>query len=455
MIATVLDCSTSAAFRSVFYSGANQSTFNRFKGFAIYGGSDIQYGIYGPFVDHVVYRDIRVSGTTVAGVYHKYGWSSTFWDCEIANNTGHGLVLEDNSNAASVMNCHIYQNTGFGIWVNQSHAVKIIGGTIENNRAGGLMFNLVDGGFVNTYMEGNGDTGYTYTTPALTVKAQVILNESGTPATTLAAANGNNITFTGMQSALHADNTCVIYASSYDSLVIDGWFVDDSPLASTIPFMKTHISSTYSSPDNTVIKGVTTESSPSKIMIGIECDGYTAPATASWAHLHDYYRTPHFDLGATHGADPTAYTNVASSSTALTFASLSAYRNGVPTFSSTQTGAGSSHVYAFSIPTADIEDYDDRYFYAIMWVKAVTGTPGFTFYADGGGGSITEIGGGTSGALTAGVWTRRVAIFKGNGSGTIRIGVRQYSGNASDVVHFTRPVVSLVGVHANNYGVGF
>jgi len=449
MTATVFDCSTSAAFRSVFYSGASQSTFNRFKGFAIHGGGDIQYGIYGPFVDHVNYTDVRVSGTTVAGVYHKYGWSSTFDRCELAYNSGHGLVLEDNSNAVSVMNCQIYQNTGFGVWVNQSHGVKIIGGAIENNTQGGLMLNLVDGYFVSTYMEGNGNTGYTYTTPAVTVKAQVILNESGTPTTNLAAAGGTNGTFAGMNSSLHADNTCVVYAASCDALKVDGWHVDDDPLAGSIPFLRTLVSSSYAAANEVYLDNIVTTSG--NVKVRVECSDYTVPVTSTWADTHSYSDIPKFDLGATHGANPATYSNLSASSTALTIAALTTYRNGILLYSSTQTGSGSSHIYGYTLPSTDIEDFDDAMIYITCWVKAVTGTPGFGLYADTGSGSILSAG--SSSALTNGVWTKRTAVFKGNGSGTIKIGLRQFNGNASDVVHFTRPVVSVVGVHSKHYGV--
>lgn len=448
-LATVFDCSTGGSFRSLFYAGAAASVYTEYKDFAVFGNYKLQYGLYIPQATHLHVTEVRVSGTTVAAILASNGYSNAFLNCDIVNNSGHGLFMEGNVNGVTITACQIYSNTGFGIWVTQGLSVKIIGGVIEKNLAGGIMANLIRSLYISTYFEDCGSTGYTYTTPALTVKACVVINASGSPTTNLGAGTGMEAVVFNSCYASVLTNDCVIFQAGGRGVNINGFYLNDTSIVGTIPFIKTYNNASYSYPKDTQVKNV--KSLTNKITPIEVVDVITAtPVVSSWADTHAYSSIPTVNIGDT--VNPDAWTLLTAAGGALTITAATQKLNGLPLFSCVKTPAGNTDIYGFTFPLSDMSDYASGWFYVVFKVKAVVGTPGINFWVDNGAGSLISTVS-TGGALAANVWTKRGAIFKGNGTGTVKIGVRMTGGAASDEVLFTIPVVAPIGVPATFFGI--
>jgi hypothetical protein len=140
----------------------------------------MQYGIYSTKLSHTAFRRVCIQGTQIAALGIGYGWCNDIDSCEFSFNSGDGLLFTAGQlNALNVVNTKIFANGGIGInMAFEGLEVRIQGCTIEKNAISGIYvkkgsFNL---GIHNCYFEGNSDTGFTFTNPAMLIKAAIILN---------------------------------------------------------------------------------------------------------------------------------------------------------------------------------------------------------------------------------------------------------------------------------------
>ncbi len=160
----------------------NQSS-HEISNLKIYAAGLASYGIYSATISHFLLHRVQVMNATLAGVSLGYGWDNDIVESAISYNGGDGvrLTIHDN-NAVNILNSKIYNNSGFGIVAYQG-TINVIGSTLENNAAGAIY--QVNGGrplnVTNCYFEVNGQNGYTFASPSITVKANILLNASTDP----------------------------------------------------------------------------------------------------------------------------------------------------------------------------------------------------------------------------------------------------------------------------------
>lgn len=142
------------------------------------GNSIAEYGIYGARVEEHDFVRVWARYTTIAAISIGYGYVNNYHQCECSYNTGDGLVFNIDfgsaNNANCVSQCLLFSNEGWGFKGSGGHGVWFKDCTVEQNKKGGLFINGISAVYVNGYFEGNGLTGHTWTTPALTVKCDIL-----------------------------------------------------------------------------------------------------------------------------------------------------------------------------------------------------------------------------------------------------------------------------------------
>lgn len=144
----------------------------------------VTYGIYGTRVEEHDFIRVAAFGFTTAGFSVGFGYVNNYLQCEASYCTGNGFETNivygtGGNNAIVYRDCLALANDGFGIKVTHGYNLVVSGCTIEQCKKGGIWLNFVPGAHIQGYFEGNAVTGHTYTTPAVTVKADILLNGSG------------------------------------------------------------------------------------------------------------------------------------------------------------------------------------------------------------------------------------------------------------------------------------
>lgn len=154
-------------------------------GIRFIGNSIATYGIKG-YTNNFTMRDCYINGTTTSAIDISYGWSIVYDNVEISNNSGDGITArgQGSNNSIAITHCKIFSNSGVGVIAGSSTNSFTIdsGTTIElNAKCGVLLTNDIRNvSITDSYFESNANTGYTFTTPAETIKADIIVNGGGT-----------------------------------------------------------------------------------------------------------------------------------------------------------------------------------------------------------------------------------------------------------------------------------
>jgi hypothetical protein len=150
-----------------------------FQDFTINGASLAAYGFRSDNLSHSTWTRVRVTGATSDGWAIGYGWDNSWFSVKAETNGRDGISLTvNNNNAANIIDSKMLNNGGFGLRALGGFGVNLQGSTLEGNAAGGAFFVLAGNPITvwGNYFEANGATGHTFTTPAYTVKADIIVN---------------------------------------------------------------------------------------------------------------------------------------------------------------------------------------------------------------------------------------------------------------------------------------
>ena len=184
----------SGVFNAIFNVGLNgtQTIRGVMQDFGMTAtGATVQYGIYGSNIEEQDYTRLAAWFFQIAGISTGYGYVNNFFECDCSYNTGDGIYLNKDfgaaNNAVTITNCLLLSNTGFGVRGSGGRGIWITQNTIEQNAAGGIYLDLCSDVRINSYFESNALNGYTFVTPAITVKADIIITGAGN-FTTLSAA---------------------------------------------------------------------------------------------------------------------------------------------------------------------------------------------------------------------------------------------------------------------------
>jgi len=185
---TIIKASTSAvteifSLPNSALGDTNFTSLSKIEGMTFDGNSVATYGIRG-YANHFTIRDCRILRTTTAATDISYGWDMLYDNCEILSNTGDGLVVlgSGSNNDVTIRDCKITSNTGAGLMTGSSTSqVRVRGCAFEGNGECAIyLTNSINNiEITGCYFEANVTTGYTFTTPAETIKADIICNGSG------------------------------------------------------------------------------------------------------------------------------------------------------------------------------------------------------------------------------------------------------------------------------------
>lgn len=201
----------------------NQFANSYFKSIVFNAANLADYCIQG-YGNNNMYRDLTFTGALVAGTDVSYGWN-TFWDnCYWLSNADgcHSSGGQNNINTYS--NCKWGTHSGFGVYMQGSYGVSFQACAFELCEKGAFIGHGITGLSFDSscYFDNNGETGHTFTTPSVTVHADIILS-GGVNTTTMATASpcrGVNISAPFVSQQGVGAHTFV-YAISTESLHID------------------------------------------------------------------------------------------------------------------------------------------------------------------------------------------------------------------------------------------
>lgn len=145
----------------------------------------VQYGIYGTRVEEHDFVRVACFGFRTAGFSIGFGYVNNYLQCEASYCWGNGFETNSvygtgGNNSISYSQCMALANDGWGIKASHGYHISITSCTIEANDKGGIYLNNFPASNIQAYFEGNAAVGQTFTTPAVTVKADILLNGSAT-----------------------------------------------------------------------------------------------------------------------------------------------------------------------------------------------------------------------------------------------------------------------------------
>jgi hypothetical protein len=159
-------------------------------GFGLQGSGKANYGIKqasGVTLSHAHIKDLLITGTNIDAVQINDGWCNEIYLNEIQSNNGNGITVVTGStfqSALNIMNNKIYANSGVGVLLNAPISKgNIKFNTIETNAKCGVysVYDAFHLSIDDNRFESNSQTGYTFTSPAETIQADIIINGLNNP----------------------------------------------------------------------------------------------------------------------------------------------------------------------------------------------------------------------------------------------------------------------------------
>lgn len=147
-------------------------------------GATVNYGIYGARVEEHDFTRLLAFGFQIAGFSTGYGYVNNWVDCESSNNVGDAWYFNvdysnGGNNAITMTGCMGLLNGGFGVRHISGYGFWMHGCVMEQNQKGAVFLVGVSNVNISCYFEGNALNGYTFTTPNITIKADIICTGSG------------------------------------------------------------------------------------------------------------------------------------------------------------------------------------------------------------------------------------------------------------------------------------
>lgn len=411
---------------SVFgFADAGQNSRFGFKNIGISGNSNAQYGIKSATINHALFYRVRVVGTTTAAFSVGYGWDNDIVECEAYGNTGDGIeLIVNNNNAVNILNTKIFSNTGWGIKFVGGFGVNIQGCTIEMNRKGGIyvVLGMVGGRIAGNYFEGNAQDGYAFTTPAVTVKADIVFNGSSNAATMSSAFPSEGVQVSGNFFS-HAYAEEAIRIIGVNGLTINNNARYTSSAVNS-DLSAVYCDSTYSQPRYVEFKG-------NRGWNAFECDAeniltsrpmYFSTWKSDQVNSQNYITDDFGRYAAVAGGGGT----IARSSTKY---------NGFDVFE--LTGATSTDSHGVTLDVANYPELAGKPVYMACYAKTSATDSASVVYVNGFPNTTT------ANSTTNWRLVEMQTVMPASGSVTFQF--RKLNGDSGTVAYFTKPVVALVG----------
>lgn len=174
-----------AAMVAVFNLPNAQCDSFEWRDLKVNANSLANYAILAPRLSHSLMSRIYATGGLLAGVSFSFGWDNEIVHSQIRDNAGDGFLYSlklvagvNGNNALRIRDTKIFGNDGVGVRLWYPVNALIEGCTIETNAMGGiyLPYNARAVVIRGNYFEANASVGLAFTTPAVTVKADIIIN---------------------------------------------------------------------------------------------------------------------------------------------------------------------------------------------------------------------------------------------------------------------------------------
>jgi hypothetical protein len=296
------------------------------------------------------------------------------------------------------------------------------GCTIELNKRGGIFLrsNINGISIDGCYFEGNGAVGNVFTTPSITVKADIIINGTGSFTTMAFASPCQGISVTNCHTLTYAGTTAFIYAAGADGLTVQGNHLNTAFNPSTAlirSYGSTTVSPTYS-----LLQDVEVGFNPG-FTSRIEFDNTTAGAI--------------FYLGASVvdiSADSSNLAEIDLNMWILVTLSNGTWKRAdatvdgwaIPVWEIEYLVAGSTAMFGFTVNAANYPNNIGKLFAFTAYTKVGGTDSGAVLWAN----SIASI----SSADTSTNWQLKSVVFKWPVSGTISFGLRRVGGVSNALI---------------------
>ena len=470
-VATAITLPSVSFFVSIAGKGQNETQFNwvgttanamftgpvsvftaTFENFGIYDTGKLAYGIQIPFGVRCKFLNVTVSGTGSSassyGIQIQQGYSNVLRDCDIFSNAaGGGISLGSavaNLQDISVDRCRVYENPGIGILIQGyqtgGRSVRVTGCDLEGNGDSGIFAYGVGCLMLRgNYLERNGYTGHTYTTPAATIHAEIHLVSD--PATLSASSTE------GCEAACVEDSTFTSYTnagSHYSATPLDGCIFTN--IASRMEVRRNSIlnatgyNGMVAIPADRTISAVA-ESLVVKNNTNNVINVYGSPTAANFGSFGHLVET-NANLAKTNYAIKVAgsYVLTSGSGGAAPSTSGGTFKNS-PIWN--LGGAGSGAVYAAPLTLASFPELESQWCWFGCWWQ-VTGSPSSAGIKLTAAGTVQTTTPGTVNAPQG--WQFVSILFQMPASGSPYFGFEQLG---SGTVQIAEPTLTLLGDSIN------
>jgi hypothetical protein len=421
----------------------NLTSRSLFDGININGNSLAQRGING-VTNHSTFTGLWVYGTLSAALEIGYGWCNLFFNVECSFNSGDGMILYNEANQNLVQSCKLFDNSGSGVVISGSRAVRITNTVIEANRKTGVYIQYGVTGFAidTCYFESNAQDGVTFTVPAtFTIRADIICNGSAVQTQLATAFPSTGSIVNNYVSSTYTDSFVV------PNGLTDARISNNCATGAVIPTVEYYgnpsgssTSLSYGLPQTTVVgpnTGMTDD-----ILIdpaGVNCYSVGDATTACRNNAPNTANIAVTDLNT--------WSNVSSGSGGSFVRSSSVFPGNtlVPVWElQASAGVFTTHVFGFSLNAATHSLYHNKWMLFGVWVKAP--------YVSGVNDGVVQLMANSS-VDTQSIWTRGtdwvrvVGLFKMPTTGSLLFGIRTttQAGTGASNVLVAAPVLCLLG----------
>jgi hypothetical protein len=412
----------SAAMAAVFeFDDSTTSNRNEFSDFGISGENLALRGIKGLKVAHTLFNRLKIQSTTTHAFDIAAGWDNDFISVEVSNNTGDGFALYNgtgNANANTFTGCKAFLNGGFGWVIQDSSGISMQTCTIETNAKGGIFLRGgISGMSIDAcYFEGNAATGNAFTTPSVTVKADIIINGTGSFTTMAFATPCDGISVTNCHLTA-ASETAFIYGAAPNGLTVYGNNLNSGSAALIRSYGSTTTTPTYA-----LLQNVEIGFNPN-FTNRIEFDVTTANAI--------FYRGAAVVDVSANGSnlaeiDFNMWSLVTLANGVWKRAATTVDGWAIPVWEIEYLVAGSTAMFGFTVNAANYPNNIGKLFAFTAYTKVGGTDSGAVLWAN----SIAS----SSSADTSTDWQLKSVVFKWPVSGTISFGLRRVGGVSNALI---------------------
>src|SRR6187399_1056789 len=430
-------------------NGASQSIRGHYSDFLIdclTGSPSIEYGIYFERGEELNFDRVKVWGARVMGCSNGFGYVNNYTQCEFSYGIGtsgfgaiglgtNQVVGAGGNNSINVTNCLLFDNDGFGLWARGGYNINIRGNTIEENKKGGIYLDgCAASGIRENYFEDNGATGYVFTTPSKTIKADIILVGNGVAAEMGNAFPCHGVSVENCHSSTVNTQTCFVWNGGCNDLEINNCTTNQP----TVPLLGECYNPAYKG-IGTTIRGCT--DFDTQVLV---TDASSAINNVNAAYFEIFAPTLNFQARNYALTDFNQWGVVVSGS-AGTFRrsqSASLYRlYSLDVWEINSSAVGSGDTFGFSLDAALYPELVGKTLWYGLWCYAPDADPYVVPYC-----SEQTF---NNNPTTAATWVLAGVSFTWPASGTINFGAFK-SGGTTGSTYVSAPMLCVLGVPSDD-----